>query len=531
MSTYAYIRFSNEEQSKGDSLRRQIDGAKSYARSHRLPLTDKTIIQDLGLSAYDGTNITRGALGKFLKQVQAGKIEHGSTVIVENLDRLSRQGIRESGKILNAFLDHGIDVHTWADGQTYIAKQYTLAQHIMSAVQQDRAHKESEIKSLRVRQAWNSKREKAKDQPIGGRVPGWLSYDKNTKKFVVDKERTKVVRRIFQDCTKGIGNVVIVKRLNEDGIKPFGSAEGWRTSAVAKILANRAVLGEYQPHEMVGEKRQKIGEPIKGYFPAIIDEDLFYQAEHSRKERLVSDHPRGGRTGKNYANLFHHVATCAYCGGPMMFEAKGNGRNSYLVCSNARRGRKDVCSVATSWRYDHFETSFLSFVEEVDLASIMNADGQAKQRAELQAEIASLKGRLGAVNEKQQAAFQLLAKTNVDFVAKQLTSLEQESKNIAKQIADKGAELASLQSNDHAFKEVQDMIAKLQGKGDLYALHSEVASKLRSIIESVIVAAEGDPDESVPRFFNVKFKNGDGLDINPDADDPSKYQQITEVIR
>ena len=46
-------------------------------------------MRDLGLSAYKGEHRTKGALGSFLKLVEAGKITKGSTLSVESLDRLS----------------------------------------------------------------------------------------------------------------------------------------------------------------------------------------------------------------------------------------------------------------------------------------------------------------------------------------------------------------------------------------------------------------------------------------------------------
>ena len=81
-------------------------------------------------------------------------------------------------------------------------------------------------------------------------------------------------------------------------------------SYIAKILANRAALGEFQPHIRVEGKRTPDGEPIEGYFPAIIDDELFYRAQHAKSQRLV-----GGarRKGKAFTNLFSGLASCAYC--------------------------------------------------------------------------------------------------------------------------------------------------------------------------------------------------------------------------
>ncbi|HTH76980.1 MAG TPA: recombinase family protein, partial [Trinickia sp.] len=68
-TAYSYIRFSTPEQKKGDSLRRQKELSERYAREHDLTLDTSLHLHDLGVSAFDGSNVTRGALGGFLKAV------------------------------------------------------------------------------------------------------------------------------------------------------------------------------------------------------------------------------------------------------------------------------------------------------------------------------------------------------------------------------------------------------------------------------------------------------------------------------
>ena len=64
---YSYIRFSTIEQAKGHSLNRQMSFARDVAREKGLELDDSLTMRDMGLSAYHKTNITRGALGLFLR--------------------------------------------------------------------------------------------------------------------------------------------------------------------------------------------------------------------------------------------------------------------------------------------------------------------------------------------------------------------------------------------------------------------------------------------------------------------------------
>jgi DNA invertase Pin-like site-specific DNA recombinase len=85
-TAYSYIRFSSTEQLKGDSLRRQTELSVNYANVHGLILDTKLNLRDLGISAFDKSNLTKGALGYFLKLVEDGLIPRGSYLLVESLD-------------------------------------------------------------------------------------------------------------------------------------------------------------------------------------------------------------------------------------------------------------------------------------------------------------------------------------------------------------------------------------------------------------------------------------------------------------
>jgi Recombinase len=75
----------------------------------------------------------------------------------------------------------------------------------------------------------------------------------------------------------------------------------WHKSYVQKILSNKAVTGEFQPHLKREGKRLPTGDPIKQYYPAIIDETLFYRAQVSTQSRRKIG---GGRKGRGFAYLF-----------------------------------------------------------------------------------------------------------------------------------------------------------------------------------------------------------------------------------
>ena len=99
---YSYIRFSRPEQLRGDSLRRQLEASKQYAEENGYELNESQTFKDLGKSAYSGTHKRSGELRDFLEMIEKGSIPKGSILIVESLDRLSRDKVPDA---LDQFLD------------------------------------------------------------------------------------------------------------------------------------------------------------------------------------------------------------------------------------------------------------------------------------------------------------------------------------------------------------------------------------------------------------------------------------------
>ena len=110
---YSYVRFSSPEQAKGDSLRRQTAAAAAWCEQHGIQLDTSTTLHDLGKSAYTGTHRTnpvRNALAGFLKLVEDGRVPRGSYLIIENLDRLSREHIQPALLLCLNLLQAGIRI-------------------------------------------------------------------------------------------------------------------------------------------------------------------------------------------------------------------------------------------------------------------------------------------------------------------------------------------------------------------------------------------------------------------------------------
>jgi len=391
---YSYIRFSNPNQESGDSLRRQVHLSEEYAKQNSLILDNSLKLTDKGISAYKGLHRTKGALGEFLKLVEAGKIQRGSVLIVESLDRLSREHVLDALNQFTAIIRAGIKLVTLQDNMEYdldsIKQNWT--QLIISITYMARAHEESEAKSKRLAAAWENKRKKAinGEQKLTGKVPAWIKLSKD--KFILKSEVCKAVDLIFKKKLAGKGVGKIERELNADS-SIWKPKNGWRTSYIDRILRNRAVISEFQPHQLINGKREAVGDVIKDYYPKAIDENLFYQVQAQIRNNKQKKGNAGGETGKA-SNLFTHVAKCGLCNAPMHFIDKGKPPKGgkYLHCDAARRLKS--CT-AKAIRYEEFEKLFFDNFEELDInALIPNEEEKQSQIIELENTMTADKQRL-----------------------------------------------------------------------------------------------------------------------------------------
>lgn len=305
---YSYIRFSKAEQKKGDSLRRQIELSEKYAASNGLTLDDTLDLRDIGLSAFDRSNIERGALGAFLDAVKTGRVTRGSYLLVESLDRLSRDRVLAALNVFTSILEQGITIVTLADNMVYSIESVAenTANLMFSIMIMARAHDESLNKSRRLSAAWIAKRANANKKKLTSQCPRWMRFNPDSEEFELIPERVEVIREIIAWHKTGLGRTQIVKRLNdrkepvwkslparkaqahaENGVVEADEQElkGWHSSYVHRIISNPAIYGELEMQAMKDGILQPVGEPIQDYYPAVISKEEYYLLQNITSER------------------------------------------------------------------------------------------------------------------------------------------------------------------------------------------------------------------------------------------------------
>lgn len=483
---YSYVRFSTPDQMKGDSFRRQAEASRRYADENGLELDESLSFHDLGVSAFRGRNVEDGALGSFLDAVDQDRVKPGSYLLVESLDRLSRQTPYRAFKRFSDILDRGVNIITLHDGKTYSAGagELVFSDLMLSLVSMQRAHEESLTKSKRLAAAWDQKRRTAtqeaentggKIRPITSRCPEWLTVNKQAGAFEINEERAEIIRRIFSMTIDGMGRRAIANVLNSEAVPSFrsdrGNGVGWHDSYVAKVLDSEAVIGRHQPHKMVESpedgrrRRQPIGEPLDNYFPAIVDPSIFAKVQHIRRGRKIP----AGKVAAKYSNLFSGLARCGVCGGPMHFEDKGPRPKggSYLICSHAKRR---LGCTSPRWKYPEAQAHILLNLLELDFRELfpsLYAKGKEElNRLEglLAIKEQALKG-VGAKLEK--LADILLERPDSATMLGRLDALERQKGELSKDVEDLRFKISEEQE-------------RLTGAGKVYG---EVGDALKRFIE------------------------------------------------
>lgn len=331
---YSYLRFSNPEQGRGDSFRRQIEMARNYAALNDLELDENIQFHDYGVSAFHSRNARIGALKNFLIQIESGIIESGSYLLVESLDRITRDEILTALKIFLQIIQSGINIVTLIDEKTY-SKEGVISNPtdlLISLLVMMRAREESETKSERCKAVWVNKREKIKNKEIFiNFIPAWLKLNKSGDKFEIKRDKAKIIKLIFRKRSKEESARSITKYLNLKKIPTIGRLGYWTFIQVHQLLHNYAVIGTLKLYtrERKGDKIVKIpcGD-ILNYYPSVISSSLFNKVQENKK---VYNNRHGVKPG---GNIFHGIAKCSECGSPMVRQNSGH-KYKYLRCSSA----------------------------------------------------------------------------------------------------------------------------------------------------------------------------------------------------
>lgn len=243
----AYLRFSLLHQLQGDSIRRQKKLIDEWLKQHTDYYLDPVTFEDLGLSTFRGQHAARGAFSEFIEAEQRNLVDSGSVLLIESLDRLSRENIGDATDRLRAILKAGIDVVTLSDNthctRDSLDDPFAIIRAILIA---QRANEESEMKSKRMRAAWAEKRREAAQsgRVMTAKCPYWLKVNNSRDGFEILEDRADVIRLIFRLRLEGLSYGRISRELNERALENLrGRASEWLSASVERLTKKNPSSG------------------------------------------------------------------------------------------------------------------------------------------------------------------------------------------------------------------------------------------------------------------------------------------------
>ena len=452
---YSYIRFSHKKQGRGDSVRRQTDDARNYAKTHGLTLDESITYEDLGISAFHGLNAVNGALSAFLDRIKDGMIDKSSFLLIENFDRLSRQGVRQTIALINQIVDYDITIVTLSDKKLYTAQildddPLAIFTIVVTAM---RAAEESRLKSKRVKDAWTSRKKRAvaDGYVVKELFPKWIGRDGQ-----LVKEKVDIIQRMVNEYLNGSGMKAIAKGLNADHIHCFGNGKSWWDNGVRRILTNPAIVGIYEGRE--------------GYFPAVVTEDQWNDLSSLRSA------VRKPKSGKTVVHPLAGLARCCLCGGLMTRKVTPFGTPK-LVCIDAKSGKVV---------HPYYALDLPKAIEKVLSYLPVIMDEQPSGDTGIDEEIFRVNREV--VNSQQQIErlIQMVAEgTDSEAIGSKIMALEVQQRFLLAELSDL-EELASATSATSQRRRRDDLLA------NLYSSDPALLNvKLRQVLKGIVFTVEG----------------------------------------
>lgn len=376
----SYIRFSSRKQRFGVSVQRQVDETRAFCHRHNLILDELKSIKDLGVSAYHSKNTDEGNLGLFMEAVKSGIIQTPVVLVVEALDRLTRDKITDAMNLLLTLLRMGVSIGLISDNKIY-SKEYIDANNmelIIAFSYLTRGHDESRMKSLRTNDAVTRMIENIKNNKpcnLGGYLPPWYKFNKDKQVYVLSEDKANIVRKVFNLYLSGKGTTTIVKILKQNKVPKWNNTEGrnapWKAGGIRSMLRNKQVIGII-----------KLRGNEYNVLPAIVDIN-----DYNKVQILLDKNTnRHGKHTSNYiANLFNGLIFCSSCSHSLAVHKSSH--KTYFHCLHSRDYN---CKDKTYWSANEVELSIFGIFLK-NAPSILIAEKDKSINKEIEGMEATLK--------------------------------------------------------------------------------------------------------------------------------------------
>jgi DNA invertase Pin-like site-specific DNA recombinase len=379
---YSYRRFSSKNQAGNTSLERQLSMAKEVCLEKGWQLID--LPPDEGVSAFKITNeaeqtaanFHKGTLGQFLKKVRRGEIVKGSVLILERLDRFSRNFFDLVYPVWLELLQSGVEIYNCVSRTHYTIDEIRKTPFLAAAALMELATANDYSRNMggRIAKAFTStlaKCQAGEKIKLGPWQPRWIEFKGGVFSF---NEHGDTMKRIISEYIGGRSMWGIAKGLTADNV-PTMLGGKWSQQSIKTFLHHKALMGDMTFK----------GTLLKGYYPPLASENQFQRLQAKLREN--SNRKGGSGTSEYIANLFRNRCTCVHCGGTVN-TTKSHVQRHY-VCKNRRLGG---CQCRNTINVAALELDFfVGYLQQSPSALLKSNDTEHSEKiAKINSELAGL---------------------------------------------------------------------------------------------------------------------------------------------
>ena len=455
VTAFLYERLSRDDNMDGESysignqkkLLTKVAKEKGY--------TNLVHFFDDGIS---GVTMDRPGFADMIQQLEQGK---AAAVFVKDLSRLGRNYI-EVGRLTEEFFpNHDIRLVAVSDNIDTDEGENELAP-IRNLFNEWYARDISKKRRISNKIKGNA------GEPMGQPPYGYIKDPENPKRWIVDEEAARVVRRIYRMTLEGVGTEQIAAKLEEDGIltpRAYWHSKGinrpgkvkdlppthWNSSSVIKMLSVQEYCGDilnFKTYSKSYKNKKRLENDrenwaiFKDVHEPIIERAVFEQVQQKRGKMRKRQAKDGERS------MFSGLLVCADCGSNLHFHFnQGNPEIKYFNCSNYK-GNRGTCGSTHYVRVDFLEqvvlgeirrlTKYAGLYEDDFLKEVIGHSRQAEE-TERRLKEKALKSLL-ARDDELDGLFERIYEDNVsgklsdDRFAKMSRRYEEEQKELSEKI-------------------------------------------------------------------------------------------------
>ena len=405
-----------------------------------------------------GVTMDRPGFADMIQQLGQGK---AAAVFVKDLSRLGRNYI-EVGRLTEEFFpNHDIRLVAVSDNIDTDEGENELAP-IRNLFNEWYARDISKKRRISNKIKGNA------GEPMGQPPYGYIKDPENPKRWIVDEEAARVVRRIYRMTLEGVGTEQIAAKLEEDGVltpRAYWHSKGinrpgkvkdlppthWNSSSVIKMLSVQEYCGDilnFKTYSKSYKNKKRLENDrenwaiFKDVHEPIIERAVFEQVQQKRGKMRKRQAKDGERS------MFSGLLVCADCGSNLHFHFnQGNPEIKYFNCSNYK-GNRGTCGSTHYVRVDFLEqvvlgeirrlTKYAGLYEDDFLKEVIGHSRQAEEteRRLKEKELKSLLAR----DDELDGLFERIYEDNVsgklsdDRFAKMSRRYEEEQKELSEKI-------------------------------------------------------------------------------------------------